>query len=345
MTLKDIAKEAGVSVSTVSRVINNKGPHVARPEIQNRIWEIVGRMGYIPNENAQKLKKNKAEIEKSPYSIACLFARTPESINDPFFSQLAQSVEAAAYNEKCNVQYSLTEIDMKQPEKLQSLLNNNVKGVVVLGRCDSDLLRYLKRMFRFVSFTGLNPLDVKYDQIICDGREVSKSAVNYLIGLEHKNIAYIGETHNEARYTGYLEALSDNGIPFNKSYVADVLQSTKNGYLGAKELIQKASGITAALCANDLTAIGALEALREEGIRVPNDFSVIGIDDIDMATFMPVKLTTVHIPVEEMGKWATRVLMSRIEGKHTLHIRLNLPFYIVERESCAKPPKTPGKRL
>lgn len=93
MTLKEIAKEAGVSVSTVSRVINKKGPHVARPELQNRIWEIVSRTGYVPNENALNLKKSsKGGTLEGQQSIACLFARTPESINDPFFSQLARSV-------------------------------------------------------------------------------------------------------------------------------------------------------------------------------------------------------------------------------------------------------------
>ena len=348
MTLKDIAKEAGVSVSTVSRVINNKGPHVARPEIQKRIWDIVGRTGYMPNENALNLKRNKkAENAKSGYSIACLFARTPESISDPFFSQLARSVEAAAYKENCHVQYSLTQIDMMQPKTLHALRDSNVKGIVVLGRCAPGLLHYLKRMFKYVSYTGLNSLDEKddkYDQVICDGKALSKTAVDYLAALGHKNIAYIGETQNEDRFTGYLDALTANGIAFDKTNVADVQLSTKNGYLGAKELLRKALGITAILCANDVTAIGAIGALRDMGVRVPRDISIIGIDDIDLATFMPIKLTSVHIPVEEMGSLATRVLLDRIEGGHKLHMKICLPFYIAERDSCSKPPKNPWKK-
>ena len=171
VTLKEIAKEAGVSVSTVSRVINKKGPHVARPELQNRIWEIVSRTGYVPNENALNLKKSaKPESLTAQRSIACLFARTPESINDPFFSQLARSVEAAAFKEGYHVQYSLTEVDVKQPHTLRNLIDQHIQGVVVLGRCDYELLHYLKQCFRYVSYTGLNPRKQNTTKLSAMGR-------------------------------------------------------------------------------------------------------------------------------------------------------------------------------
>ncbi len=344
MTLKEIAKEAGVSVSTVSRVINKKGPHVARPELQNRIWEIVSRTGYVPNENALNLKKSsKGGTLEGQQSIACLFARTPESINDPFFSQLARSVEAAAFKEGYHVQYSLTEVDVKQPNMLRNLIDQHIRGVVILGRCDHELLHYLKQCFRFVSYTGLNPPEAQYDQIICDGREVSKAAVDYLIALGHTNIAYIGETSNENRFDGYLQSLQEHGIAFRERYVADVPLSSENGYRGARELLERAEGVTAVLCANDLTAIGAMRAMREMGVRTPQDISIMGIDDIDMAQYMSTKLTSVHIPVEEMGQMATKILLDRINGGHTIHMKISMPFYIAERESCAKPPRTPWR--
>lgn len=344
MTLKEIAKEAGVSVSTVSRVINKKGPHVARPEIQNRIWSIVGRTGYVPNENALNLKKSvRAEPAETQSAIACLFARTPESINDPFFSQLARSVEAAAFKEGFNVQYSLTEIDMKQPDTLRSIIDKRVCGVVILGRCDHELLHYLKHCFQYVSYTGLNSLDAKYDQIICDGAEVSAAAVDYLVGLGHQCIAYIGETSHEDRFAGYKAGLTRNGLEYREDYVSGVPLSTENGYLGAQKLLRSAAGVTAILCANDVTAIGAMRAMREMGIRIPQDISIMGIDDIDMAQYMSTKLTSMHIPVEELGQMATKVLIDRIRGGHTIHMKVSLPFYIAERESCAKPPKNAWK--
>ncbi len=344
MTLKEIAEEAGVSVSTVSRVINKKGPHVARPELQNKIWDIVSRTGYVPNENALNLKKsNRASMTECMYSIACLFARTPESINDPFFSQLARSVESAAFKSGYHVRYSLTEVDLKKPSVLHSMVDQDLKGVVILGRCDRELLHYLKNCFRYVSYTGLNPLDAKYDQIICDGQEASRAAVNYLLNLGHRNIAYIGETKNENRFLGYCRALEENGIIFRESYVADVPLSSENGFRGAYDLLKKAEGVTAILCANDMTAIGAMRALREMGARTPQDISIMGIDDIDMAQYMSTKLTSVHIPVEEMGQIATKTLLDRINGGHQVHLKILLPFYIAERESCSKPPKVPWR--
>ncbi len=342
MTLKEIAKEAGVSVSTVSRVINQKGPHVARPELQNRIWEIVSRTGYRPNENALNLKRNTQPGAGQPHcSIACLFARTPESISDPFFSQLARSVEAAAFQAGYRVRYSLTEVDVRQPSLLQDMVDQHVRGVVILGRCDRKLLHLLKQSFHCVSYTGLNPPEAKYDQIICDGQEVSRAAVEYLLSLGHQNVAYIGETDNENRYLGYLQALEEHKIPLRENYVRSVMLSTENGYRGAWELMRRAEGVTAILCANDLTAIGAMRALHEMGVRTPQDLSIMGIDDIDMAQYMSTKLTSVHIPVEEMGQTATKILLDRINGGHSIHMKVSLPFYIVERESCAKPPRIP----
>lgn len=346
MTLKEIAAEVGVSVSTVSRVINMKGPHVARPEIQNRIWEIVSRNGYTPNAHAVGLKRQSEPEagrtgEEPLGSIACLFARTPQSIDDPFFSQLARNVEVAAFRNGYHVQCSLTEVDIKQPTMLQNLMNQNIRGVVVLGRCDWEMLHYLKQCFRYVSYAGLNPVDAKYDQIICDGRLISKKAMEYLIELGHREIAYIGETNNEQRFLGYCDALKEHGLTFRAENVADVQLSTENGYRGARALMSRNTGTTAIMCANDLTAIGAVRALYENGVRIPQDISIISIDDIDMVQYLPTKLTSVHIPVDEMGQMATKLLLDRIDGGHNLPLVVSLPFYIAERESCAKPPKTP----
>ena len=107
--------------------------------------------------------------------------------------------------------------------------------------------------------------------------------------------------------------------------------------------MRRTEGVTAILCANDLTAIGAMRALHEMGVRTPQDVSIMGIDDIDMAQYMSTKLTSVHIPVEEMGQMATKILLDRINGGHSIHMKISMPFYIAERESCAKPPKTPWR--
>ncbi len=336
MTLKEIAKEAGVSISTVSRVINKKSTNAASKEVQDKIWDIVRRTGYTPNSTARNLKLGcSPKQEPLSRSIACIFARTEDSKSDLFFSTLARSIEQEAFKQNFVLKYSFTAIDIHHPNTFRLITDNHVDGVVVLGRCDKQTLGFLKQYFHCVAYTGLNVLDINYDQIISDGYQASLTAMEHLMGLGHTRIGYIGETESEDRYTGYRSALSLHGLSFKKEYIADVPLSSEGGYRGAKELLARKADISAIFCSNDITAIGAMRAIQESGLRIPQDISVISIDDIDTAGYLSPMLTTIHMPVEEMGQMTAKILIDRIEGGHHLPIRMNLPFYIASRESCA----------
>lgn len=345
MTLKEIAAEAGVSISTVSRVINQNDSHAASKEVQDRIWEIVRRTGYTPNTAARNLQKGisqAADKKRSSRSIACLFARTPEALTDSFFSRLARSIEQEAFRQDYLVKYNFTAIDLTHPSTFRLITDNNVDGVAVLGRCDKNMLKLLKRYFRFVVYSGLNELNAKYDQVICNGYQAAFDAMEHLFTLGHKHIGYVGEKTQEDRYVGYCAALSNHKLPMKREYVAEVTLSSEGGYQGTKRLLSLSSSrqITAIFCPNDMTAIGAMHAIKEQGLRVPEDISVISIDDIDTAQYLSPMLTTIHIPVEEMGKMAAKILIDRIEGGHQLPVKMNLPFYLANRESCAPPRKS-----
>ncbi|MEG0689340.1 MAG: LacI family DNA-binding transcriptional regulator, partial [Hungatella sp.] len=332
MTLKEIALEAGVSISTVSRVINKNSKTAAGKEVQDRIWEIVRRTGYTPNTMARDLKRGTHDSSESPSrSIACLFARTGDGVTDSFFSPLARSIEKEAFKYNYILKYTFTAFDIHHPSTFRLISDNHVDGVAVLGRCDKQLLKFLKQYFKFVVYTGLNNLDAKYDQIICDGQQAALSAVNHLIQLGHKKIAYIGETHNEDRYQGYCTALAAARIPTRAEYVCNVPLSSEGGYQGINRLLEHDNDFSALFCPNDITAIGAMRAIKEHGLSIPIDISVISIDDIDTAQYLTPMLTTIHIPVEEMGQMAAKILIDRIEDGHRLPIKLNLPFYIANR--------------
>ncbi len=340
MTLREIAQEAGVSISTVSRVINQNNSSAASKEVQDRIWEIVRRTGYTPNSSARNLKNGAAELSSEPsHSIACLFARTPEAITDPFFSQLARSIEKEAFKQNYILKYSFTSIDIQHPSTFHLIANNQVDGVAVLGRCNKQLLSFLKKYFNYVIYTGLNSLNAKYDQVLCEGLAASEAAVEYLVSLGHREIAYVGETVDEERYLGYTAALQKHGLPLRSEYVSNVILSSEGGYSGTKALLERTRSMTAVFCPNDLTAIGAMRALQESGLRIPEDVSIIGIDDIDMAQYLSPMLTTVHVPLDEMGKTAAKILIDRIQGGHSLPMRITMPFYLAIRESCAPPRK------
>lgn len=340
MTLKEIAREAGVSPSTVSRVINQSNSNAASKETQNRIWEIVRRTGYTPNSSARNLKSGKSETPREPFrSIACLFARTPDDITDPFFSYLARSIEKEAFKQNYILKYSFTSIDIQHPSTFHLITNNQVDGVAILGRCDKQLLSFLKKYFNYVIYTGLNSLNAKYDQVLCESLLASEAAIEHLIELGHREIAYVGETINEERYTGYVSTLSKHNLPFRNEYISNVTLSSEGGYNGTKALLKRTRNMTAIFSPNDLTAIGVIHALQEAGLRVPADVSVISIDDIDMAQYLSPMLTTIHIPLDEMGKTAAKILIDRIQGGHHLPMKISLPFYLAVRESCAPPRK------
>ena len=145
MTLKEIAQEAGVSISTVSRVINQSNSGAASKEVQDRIWEIVRRTNYTPNSSARNLKSGKTSSgQASSHSIACLFARKPDAITDPFFSQLARSIEKEAFKQNYILKYSFTAIDIQHPSTFHLITDNQVDGVAILGRCNKQLLSFLK---------------------------------------------------------------------------------------------------------------------------------------------------------------------------------------------------------
>lgn len=336
MTLKDIAKEAGVSVSTVSRVINNKGTNAASQEVRERIWEIVRRTGYVPNYAAQNLKLGKNKNIVSRRSLTCLFARTPSAPNNPFFSTIAKSVETEAYKYNYFLKSSFTSFNINDIDSYK-MLQASTNGIVILGRCDQTTLKYIKKYCHHVIFTGLNPLDAKYDQVICDGYSATTMAMDYLYQLGHRHIGYVGETGCENRYDGYCDFLREKNLPFDSSYVASEPLTSNGGYDGAMKLLKQQPRLTAMFCGDDIAAIGVLRAIQDFGLKVPKDMSVIGIDDIETAQFLSPMLTTIHVPMEEMGQLAAKILIDRIDGGHTLPMKINLPFYLSKRESCAKP--------
>ena len=147
---------------------------------------------------------------------------------------------------------------------------------VILGRYDERILKLFTKNYKHIIYAGLNPMDDKYDQVVCDGKELTFSAVSYLHELGHTKIGYIGEQNNEIRYTAFKGALETLGLPFSQRNAANVKLSHEGGYQGALHLIKSKADITAVFCANDNTAIGAIRAFREQGYRIPEDISVIG---------------------------------------------------------------------
>ncbi len=335
MTLKEIAKEAGVSISTASRIINSKDSTAASPDVQERILSIAEYYNYVPKNTNRKNRVRTADKRQAMRSIACLHARSPKALSDPFFSRLAHSIEEEARKNNCMVKYTFSAIDFENPSILQTLDDDKVDGIAIIGRCDSDILNRLKESYSDMIYIGLNSYDPQCDCVICDGFQISSSAVEYLINLGHRHIAYVGEVSHERRFTGYSAALAENNIPIEQNYIADVALSSEGGYQGMMALLNKTDKLTAVFCSNDITAIGVMRALKETGHNIPGDISVVGVDDIEAAQFLSPTLTTVRVPIEELGAIGAKILIDRINQGHTIPLSISIPHKIIERESCS----------
>ena len=334
MTLKEIAKQAGVSVSTVSRIINGRITSAASKETGEKIWRIALDNGYTPNSSAQSLKTAGKEVSSN--SIVCVFARSQDVKNDLFFSALTESIEKQVLNEGFIHKYSLYAYDLDPDDSVNKIEDDTITGAIILGRCDQKTISLLKKRYKKIIYTGLNPLEEYCDQVICDGYAMATDAIKYLISLGHTCIGYIGETNNEIRFNAYCDVLKKHKIAVNNKIIANVFLSSESGYKGAKTILNHTSDVTAFFCTNDITAIGAIKAIKESGYNVPEEISVISIDDIEIAQYVSPMLTTMHVPTAELGKMAAKILIDRIRGGHSLPLKINLPYHLIQRESCAR---------
>lgn len=337
MTLKDIARMAGVSVSTVSRVLSDRDTKAASRETREKIWKIIRETGYIPNSNAQQLRGNAPQIHSDGQKryFAFIYARSQDN-KDMFFSELASAIEYEAYKHNLLLKYSFYSRDLDNASFLSAVSSSEISGIVVLGRFSEERMNAIAEAQKNVVYVGLNRSTSKHDTVYCDGYQAGMLAMETLLANGHREIAYLGERNKENRYLGYCNALKAQNLPVDPQRIVETEQSLDGGYRAAQMLIRREVGFSAVFCANDATAIGAVKALQEQGIRVPEDVSVIGIDDIEMTRYFTPMLTTVHIPISELGKQAAKILIDRIQWGHTLPVKIELPFSLARRDSCAE---------
>lgn len=338
MSIIDVAKAAGVSPSTVSRVINGGDRSAASAKTQQRIWEAVREQGYIPNQNARSLKCGTSTKAPKNQVFDCIYARLAGAELDPFFTILMHEVEIEALNHGYHLrrQYSIEEIQRKRPPAQDC----QTKAALVLGRVDELSIRLLKKYYRHLICMGLQDKNLPVDQVLCRGYDAAGECVRYLHSLGHTKICYLGETKDEQRYQGYLDAMAQIGVPDISSYVIETNFSADSGYDAVNRLIAGGTPCTAIFCASDLIAGSALKALKEQKIRVPQDISLIGINDMETVRYLDPMLTAIAVPMTEMGRHAAKLLIDRINGGHKLPTKILIPGVLVQRESCSEAQKS-----
>lgn len=340
MTIKDIAKKCKVGVSTVSRAMNNH-PDI-NPETKEMILKVIQESNYVPNNSARNLKRSDAK------AIAVLI----KGIGNTFFNQLIGVIERECQAKKYScilqrVEEGENEVDVA----LGIAKEKKLRGIVFLGGNFSHPEEKMKRLevpyVLSTIYTSDNKENVCASVSVDDFKE-SYKMTDYLIGLGHRRIAIItarreDESIGKLRLLGYRKALEDHGIPFDEDLVCymemNVDQySFRSGYKITKNLLKRKVDFTALYATSDTLAIGACRALKEAGIRVPEDCSVAGFDGVDAGEFYNPSITTIRQPAEGIARATAKLLFDMI-GKKEKPKRMIFEGELLERESTAVPPK------
>lgn len=352
ITIKDIAKECGVGVSTVSRALNNH-PDI-NPETREKIMQVIKERGFVPNDSARYLKQSETN------SIALLV----KGITNPFFTKMIRIMEA--YIQDKDYTTILRHVDNEEDEVTvaESLVKERrLKGIVFLGGAfmhDEKKLRALDVPFIFATIGNLDKIrgasvqayaeeaeksGLAYANIAVDDVEEVKKAINYLISQGHRKIGIITEGRNipsvgQLRFRGYQEALRENRIPYSPDLVYEVKNSGErytmpNGYRGAQALLQRNPDMTAVFCISDVMAFGACRAILDAGRMIPDDISVVGFDGIEESDYYNPRLTTIRQPVDQMAQHAIEFIFDMIDKKRKPE-NIVMPAELVIRESSGR---------
>lgn len=338
ITIKDIAKQCGVGISTVSRAINNH-PDI-NPETRKMVMRVIEENGFIPNNSARNLKRTDAKC------IAVLV----KGIGNPFFNNMIQIIEEETQRDKYalvlrHVEAHEDEVDVA----LELEKEKRLSGIVFLGgrfTHSEEKINKINVPFIF-STIGVDISDrvgrIEFSNITVDDKLESGKMTEYLLGLGHRRIAFVTERPEESigrrRIEGYREAFIKRGLAVPEElicYVQEELDhfSMENGYITTKKLLESGERVTAIYAASDSLAIGVCRAVLEAGKCIPGDISVAGYDGIELGEYYNPKLTTIKQPVEEMAKKTIRVLLDVIAGRKG-HQQIVFPAELIERESTA----------
>lgn len=337
ITIKDIARLAGVGVSTVSRALNNH-PDI-NPETRAKVMEIVEEYEFVPNNSARNLKITESR------TIAILV----KGMTNPFFMKMIGVMEEQIHEKHYSME--LRHVDEKTDGvevALELVKEKKLCGIIFLGGLATENPERLEKLdVPFVlSTVSDGDEEVKgYSSVSVDDVAESYKMVQYLIDKGHRKIAIMGAPKcdvsiGELRMQGYLAALKDNNIKPDTKLIWHADEDTdtysmKNGYNVMKKMLKEKRDFTAVFAISDTMAIGALRALHEAGMRVPEDVSVAGFDGIDMGLYCVPTITTISQPFEEMAKKTTDILFDVIR-RGLAHRKIVMEAKIVERESVAK---------
>jgi LacI family transcriptional regulator len=326
--MSDVAREAGVSTMTVSRVVNDKGE--ISPATRHRVLAVIERLGYRPSSIARGLATQRT---------GTLGFVVPD-ISNPFFSDIARGVEDEAYAAGYNVFLCNTEEDPERERAiLESLEEKRVDGLLLCSsRLEDDELLPALALYPAVVLINRRLHGSNVGAVLVDDELGSRLAVEHLLRAGHTRIGFLAgpaaSRSGQLRVAGYRAPLQEAGLPQHAGWLRHCSADVDGGREMVLDLLSDHPELTALLCYNDLVAVGALHGCHELGRTVPGDLAVIGFDDIPLAALVTPALTTCRAPRYDLGVRATEVLLARIEGVTQQFHDVVLPPELVVRASA-----------
>lgn len=328
VSIKDVAKEAGVSIATVSRVLNNID--VVNEETKKKVVDAIKKLGYRPNIVARSLKTQKTR------TIGIVIP----DISSQFYPEIVRGAEDVANIYNYNIILCNTDLDLeKEKEYLQVLMEKMVDGVMYLSNSlNAEVLDFIKELQIPTVLVETSDEEKSFPSVTINNIKAAYDAVSYLIKKGNKKIAYIGVENNilnasSKRYIGYEEALKENNIKLDENLVYFGNLKVSTGHNGILSILKKDKP-DAIFCGSDEIAMGAINGLREMNIKVPEEVDVMGFDDLAIASVFYPKLTTVSQPMYDMGSVGMRMLIKVVNKKPLGQKDFVLSHSIVERDSC-----------
>lgn len=336
-TQTDIARLAGVSVSTVSRALNNDQRRPVNSKTKNRILKIARKLNYY--------RVASHENEGNYGKLVCLLASESDSFADLFFSNMLLGIQNQSQITGYQISNAFSTSSTEITEIFTQINLINPEGIIIMGRVSNSIMNDLKKISNNIVYAGLNRVNCGIDEVICDAYRAIEKTVEYLNKLNFKKIGFIGtfpnknqEIINEHRFIAFKDSLNKFGIKFEKKFCRNISLDVDEAYDATLDLINSGNLPDAICCANDIVAIAVIKALHDNDYNVPKDVSITGMDDIETAKFFQPSLTTSHMHDKAIGELAVRILHDRLMGRHEIPLVVELPSKLITRDSCM--PKT-----
>ena len=323
--MQDIAKLVGVSTSTVSRALQK--PEMVAPQTREKIRQAIDSAGYVPNQLARSLRTARRQV---------LLVVVPE-INSSFYAQFTKGAEEVADRHGYSVLLGDVQLDTNNHERFaQFLKTKQADGVITFA----GAVPFAGTATPLVQI-GQTRADVSVPSIDIDNEGAMTKAAEHLLHLGHRDIAFLNGPSQAAsavaRLAGYRSALQAAGIENRDELVASGFFGMEPGSRATEKLLALHNRPTAILCANDEMAIGAMHACHSHGLKIPDDISIVGFDDIQVAKYLNPPLTTTAQPVLDLGRQGTEMLIALVQGEPIKERHVILPTRFIERKSTASP--------